>query len=81
MWVYDELVADPHGVQRDVLDATVRAAMRNERHPPGQGMENGGGAADGIGFERLTAGEHQHDDRTGEILVEQHRADDGQAGQ
>ncbi len=34
-----------------------------------------------VALQRLSAGEHQHDERAGEVLAEDHRRDDGDAGE
>ena len=50
-------------------------------HAAGQRLQDRRGAADGVGLQRLAAGEHEHDERAGQVLAEQHRRDDGDAGQ
>ena len=55
--------------------------MGDERHATRQRLQHGRSASDGVGLERLAAREHQHDQRPGEVLAEQDRRDDGDAGQ
>ena len=51
------------------------------RHPPRQGLQGRRGAPDRVRLERLPAGEHQHHERAGEQLAEEHRGEDGEAGE
>ena len=55
--------------------------MRRRRHAPGQRREHGRGAAHRVRLQRLSAREHQHDERAGQVLAEEHRGDDGDAGE
>ena len=55
--------------------------MGNRRHALGQGRQHRRGAAHGVGLERTAAGQHQHDEHAGQILVEENRRDDRHAGQ
>ena len=55
--------------------------MRDRRHALGQRREHRRGAAHGVAFQRFAAGEHQHDERAGQVLAQQHRRDDRNAGQ
>ena len=68
-------------VERDVVDRRVVLAMGDGRHPLGEGCEDRGRAADGVGFERFAAGKHEHDERAGQVFAQQNGGDDRDAGQ
>jgi hypothetical protein len=55
--------------------------MRDGRHPFRQSAQDGRCIAQRIIFQRLAPGEHQDNDRTGEIFVEKNRSDDGNSGE
>ena len=55
--------------------------MCDERHSTRERLQHRGRASERERLERFSAGQHQHDKRAGEILLEQHRGDDGDAGQ
>jgi hypothetical protein len=74
-------VADGNPPQGHVRHLAVLAAVGHRGHAASQCLQHGRGAAHRVGFERLAAGEHQHDQRAGQILAEQGRRDDGNAGQ
>ena len=57
----------------------MRWAM--DGHALGEGCEDRGGAADGVGLERFAAGEHEDDECAGQVFAEQDRGDDRNAGE
>ena len=73
----------PTATSSSGTSATLPSCLRwrDGGHAPGQGLQDGRGAAHGVGFQRLPAGEHEHDQRAGQVLAEHHRGDDGDAGQ
>ena len=60
----------------------VPLAVRGGGHALGQRRQDGGRAADGVGLQRLAAGEHEDHERARQIFVrEQDGSDDGDSGQ
>ena len=55
--------------------------MGDERHATRERLQHRGRAPERERLERLAARQHQHDERAGEVLLQQHRGDDGDAGQ
>lgn len=64
-------VADFNLGQRYVDIHALAPAVRNGRHALGQRRQHRGRAAHGIALQGFAAGEHQDDDRAGEVLAEQ----------
>ena len=77
----NEDVADAHGIETNVLDAAVETGVRDRRHSTGQRVQDGRGAADGEGFERLASRQHEDDERASQVLAKHHSRDDGDASQ
>ena len=77
----DQRVADRHLIQGTSAIAPSCLRWACGGHAPGQRLQDRRGAAHGVRFERLAAREHQHDQRAGQVLAEQDRRDDGDAGQ
>ena len=70
--------------ERDMNERPVALDMPDGRHTFGESAQDRGGAADGVGFQSGAAGEHEHDDGAGEILVgavvmDEEGRDDGEA--
>src|SRR5204862_2867852 len=76
-----EEIADRYRVEADVDERVALPPVSNGGNPPGQGSEDGRGAAYRVAFESLAAGEHQDHDRAGQILPEYRRNHDGDGGQ
>ena len=57
----------------DVAEAAIgRVGSHGDRgHAPGERAERRRGASDGIGFNRLAAGEHQNNQGAGEVFPKQ----------
>ena len=77
----DQRVADRHRVERHVGELPIPLAVCHRGHAPGQRRQHGRGAANGVGLQGLPAREHEHDQRTGQVLAEHDRRDDRDAGQ
>ena len=78
---HDQRVAHGNLVQRHIENFRALFPMGDRRHPLGQRRQHRRGALQRVVLERLSAREHQHDDRAGQIFAEQHGGDDGDAGQ
>ena len=78
-----EGVADRDGVERRVGDVPVPLAVGGGGHALGQRGQDGRGAADGVGLQRLAAGEHEDHQRARQILVgdDQNGSNDRDSGQ
>ena len=59
----------------------IGATMCDERHSTCERLQHRGRASEREGLEGFSARQHQHDKRAGEVLLQQHRGDDGDAGQ
>ncbi len=81
MRVHDQLVADANLVQRHLDDLVIRATVCDEGHSTCERLQHRGRASEREGLEGFSARQHQHDKRAGEVLLQQHRGDDGDAGQ
>ena len=64
-------VADRH-----IFEGHCRPPVRERRDPRRQRAEHRGRLHHGELLQRLPAGQHQHDNRPGEILAEERRGDD-----
>ena len=73
------VVADAETANRHVFEATGLAAMRERRHATCQRTQYRCGLRDSHLFERASAGQHEHDDRPGEVLAEERGREDRNA--
>ena len=55
--------------------------MGDGGHPLRQARSTEEALRRGVILQRLAAGEHQHDDRAGQVFAQQHGGDDGDARQ
>ena len=78
---HDELVAGDDRIKRDFFELRIHPAMGGQRHTLGEGAEHTGGASDGVAFDGFAAGEHEDDERAGEVFAEEDRSDDRNAGE
>ena len=69
-------IPDLNSLQRNFDKIVALLTLRQGRHPLCKRLEDGGGASRGIRFQSLSAREHQHDQCSGKILVQQQRRDD-----
>ena len=76
-----DAIVDADGIERDVLDMAVGAAVRGRGHTFRECLQHRRGPAHGVMFERFAAREHQHHEGAGEVFAEQHRGDDRDPGQ
>ena len=83
----DLMRIDHEGVtHRDVRQRHIQHFRRpfpvgDRRHPFGQRGQHRRGAAQRVALQRLTSGEHQDDDRAGQVLAQQDGRHDGNAAQ
>lgn len=59
----------------------MRLTVRDGRHPLCQRLQNRRSTPYGVGFERFSSREHEHNQRTGQVFAEQGRCDNGNASQ
>ena len=81
MWVHDQLVADADFVQRHLIDLAIGATMCDEGHSTRERPQHRRRASERERLEGFAARQHQYDKRAREVLLEQHRGDDRDAGQ
>ena len=77
----DQPIANHDVGERNILNRALGLAMSRRGHALGQRFKRRRRAPHRVRFERLSAREHQHDDRPGQVFAEQHRRDDGDAGE
>jgi hypothetical protein len=75
VWIDNNRVADFDLIERHVADNRVSFPMCNGGHSFCQRAQHRRCIAQCVVLQRLAAGEHQHDDRAGQIFVEQDRSD------
>ena len=78
---HDDDVTDSDVRQGDVGEPGGCFFVGDRGHAAGQGMEHVAGSAHGPRLDRLAAGEHEHDEHTGEILAQDHARDDRDPGE
>jgi hypothetical protein len=78
---YHQQVSDTNLIQTDVDEIVTGSAMGGGRVAASQRVEHKLGATGRVRFECLASRQHQHDDRRNQVFAEQHRRDDGHAGQ
>jgi len=63
-------VPHSHILQRHLHNVRFPFSVGDGRHAFGQRREHGGGAAQGITLQRLPTGEHEDDDRSGQVFAQ-----------
>jgi hypothetical protein len=76
-----QLIAHLQLGQGQILPLTVAPAMGQGRQARRQGLQGKGRTAYGIGLQRLAAGQHQHHQAGGQVLLQPHAGDNGHGGQ
>ena len=67
--------------QRHIQHVRRAFPVGNRRHPLGQRGQHRRGAAQRVALQRFTSGEHQDDDRAGQVFAQQDGSNDGNAAQ
>ncbi len=73
---HDQHVFGCNRLQGDVGHRRVDFSMGPGRHAFGQRVEHRRSTSHGVRFERLSAGQHEHDQHAGQILSQDHRGND-----
>lgn len=74
-------ISAAHLAEGGVRDHSAACAVRDRGHATDQCVEGRRGPGDGLGFQRLPAREHEHDQRAGEVLAEGDRRHDRDPGE
>jgi len=75
----DKSVTDTQFRERDFRDAVFRLSMRDVRHSLRQGIKNMRSTASGEFLERGSARQHQHDNRSHQVILQNDCGNDGNA--
>lgn len=81
VWQHRHFIANLDVTDRNILDEVTAPAMRESRHPFGERPQHRRRFRDRKPFQGISTGQHQHDNRTGEILPEQNGGHDRDTSQ
>ena len=81
VWIHEKNITDGDLFERHIDNFVALFAMGDRRRPFGERFENGRRVTHRVVFQRFAAGQHQHNQRAGEIFAHQNRGYDRNASQ